>query len=1639
MSEDKYSITLLKDRKSFHEWNNGLMGVILEKDLYDAVKGKSSNEGQKQKLIGIIIKSLHESIRRDFMGLALMEPFDPKALYESLKTKFGMAVSPAEKQFYIDTYNGISMGHDQSVDEYSSYFNGAYEDVRSVDPLWKPSETSKIHHFLAGISRGDRIEYEFVRNHITCTLQEIDGKPSVSLDAVKSMLLAKEGQIRIEGKKKEEELARERVLMSKLKASIKREGLNQPSQSAQTGQRSSDPPREMAQARGPPHGPPRGGFYGEDRYCNHCQKPHHTEATCFKLHPEQRPPNWEEIIKAARERRDRLNLDWRAPQGFKGHQVSSAIDLSIPAARPSTARVGTVLTFFNPLGVMVDRHEDRCDFSWMPDGGKDDDSIFDDTDSEISSDSFFSDDEEELDDFIWPPEKPHVVYHTDLDLWTSDPISPTLSTVSDGSSLFAICDEEEIPLLQDFETRSDWIKPSKHCVVVPENSLDCDEEIARRADAWLDFIEAWKKDPSIGEAEEQWWSKRKSVPPEYPMPIPIPIPAQPIEKAMTIGLCKLHDQEEMVDLSTLWVADSGATQHITSKKDYFLPSTYRGESSRTIHAADDHPLQVIGTGDVLLPLDKGKTVLLRDVLHVPQVPIGVVSTNKLVDAGGYIFEHSSKAMVYEMLGTDLSPATLYFGRAFEGPVKGLNILHAPPSGHVGDLALVVRYPKLTGVELAIQQHRALGHISMVAHLRALKEGLVDGLGPVTENDIKEAYKHTCEACMANLTRNVADTPPTQLPRGTKEHERVMWDLMVFKHPTFGGATYCLSILAQSSKFGGCFPIKSKSDAPSKIIDFIRFTEKWGANVCLARSDRAKEFQGYEIEEALRRMGIKHELTAPYAHEAGGEIEVFNGIMQRRLRAMMADSGLPIGLWGELLTTCCYLYNLSTPTRLSITPWEAVYGKKPNVSHLMPIGSIVYSLHPLETRSKADKGTSRSQLGHLVGYEEGGNAYRIWGNGTIIVSKDVAFSSSTTMEDIARDGFKKSTVEWTDFSDDAPSLPLLTAPPSPLSPVPATQDPAAPTVFYDATSQTPPSPHVQMVNPVATRTSTRSNAGIKTSLRFDEEFANKGSNRIGMVCITVESQHRYIREALEGPNADLWRKAYDKEIKAFEDKGVFTWVSKSSIPPETEILPNHIVLTETYDDDSKELTKVKVRLVARGDRQRFLVHYENSESPTVSPDSIRLLLGEAVNMDFVIRQFDVSTAYLNGVLDEEIYMAAPYGMEGYKPGYCWKLNKAVYGLKQAGRAWYYTMRHQLLEFGWAATTLDPCVFFKDLIYEGVSYRIFLTLYVDDALLMGPKVVESLLIAEEDKIDQAFPITRIPIGSKDYLGMRLKVSDGIITLDQGVYIDIMVNAFGQSDSEAPLSPCDSSALSLVPAKDSSNMLDLQTYPYMSLVGSLLWVSTRSRPDVSFIVGVLCRAMTKPTMAHWNSAIRVVRYLKGTRDLSLVFSKEINVCSRGSSILSLAGFTDSDYAGDLSTRKSTSAYAFLRYGLISWGSRLQELITLSSMEAELVAACNATKHGSFLKQMIQELGLEKDDPLPLFGDNQACLSWVNTDDMVSRRTKHIDVRYHYIREAIQSGLISFSYVNTHDNLADLMTKPLPFATLVKFREALGLRFVA
>jgi hypothetical protein len=331
-------------------------------------------------------------------------------------------------------------------------------------------------------------------------------------------------------------------------------------------------------------------------------------------------------------------------------------------------------------------------------------------------------------------------------------------------------------------------------------------------------------------------------------------------------------------------------------------------------------------------------------------------------------------------------------------------------------------------------------------------------------------------------------------------------------------------------------------------------------------------------------------------------------------------------------------------------------------------------------------------------------------------------------------------------------------------------------------------------------------------------------------------------------------------------------------------------------------------------------------------------------------------------------------------------------------------------------------------------------------MVPKVVESLIVAEEDEIDQHFPITRIPIGSKDYLGMRLRISDGIITIDQTVYIDILVKAFKHSDSHPVLLPCDDSALSLYPAKDDSELLDLETYPYMSLVGGLLWLAGRSRPDIGYIVGVLCRASARPTLAHWQAASRVVKYLKGTRQLALTFSKDgPATLFRGShahdynSKELVLGFTDSDYAGDKVTRRSTSAYAFLRHGLIAWSSKLQDLVTLSSMEAELVSSCNATKYTAYLKQLMRELGIEDFEvPTPMFGDNQSSIAWANRDDMVSKRSKHIDVRYHYTRDAIQNGLITFSYVNTNNNVADILTKPLPHETLVKFREALGLRLL-
>jgi len=218
------------------------------------------------------------------------------------------------------------------------------------------------------------------------------------------------------------------------------------------------------------------------------------------------------------------------------------------------------------------------------------------------------------------------------------------------------------------------------------------------------------------------------------------------------------------------------------------------------------------------------------------------------------------------------------------------------------------------------------------------------------------------------------------------------------------------------------------------------------------------------------------------------------------------------------------------------------------------------------------------------------------------------------------------------------------------------------------------------------------------------------------------------------------------------------------------------------------------------------------------------------------------------------------------------------------------------------------------------------------------------------------------------------------------------------------------------------------YMKLVGSLLYAALVTRPDIAFAVQSLGKHLQGSNEEHWIAAKRVLRYLKGTREVGLKYTGN----STGS--FTLVGYADADYAGDKDNRRSTSGYAFtLSHGeivnMIDWRAKQQEVVALSSAESELISACSATQTAIYIRQVLMDLGLKQYEPTMIMEDNQACIAMSN-NPITHKRTKHIDVRYHFVREKVESKEVELVYLPTQYQLADILTKPLSNIRLAMIR---------
>ena len=422
------------------------------------------------------------------------------------------------------------------------------------------------------------------------------------------------------------------------------------------------------------------------------------------------------------------------------------------------------------------------------------------------------------------------------------------------------------------------------------------------------------------------------------------------------------------------------------------------------------------------------------------------------------------------------------------------------------------------------------------------------------------------------------------------------------------------------------------------------------------------------------------------------------------------------------------------------------------------------------------------------------------------------------------------------------------------------------------------------------------------------------------------------------------------------------------------------------------------------------------------ESLRLLLALAVLEDWEIHQMDVKSAFLNGLLDEEIFMEQPQGfVDPSQSDRVCLLKKALYGLKQASRAWNLQFHGVLAELGFTRMHSDAGVYHR----HDDGGTVIIILYVDDITILSDSReavvnIKSILSSRYEMTD---------LGEiESYLGIRIARDRSIrrLDIDQSRYVDEIVDRFGMGDANPARTPLPSGAeVHLIKYDGEATPAEIKHY--QQIIGSLLYVQIGTRPDISFAVSRLAQYAANPSPQHLRLTKHVLSYLKGTADLRLRFD--------GARAEGLHGYSDSSYGDQPDDYHSTSGYVFLLSGAaISWSSRKQKTVAQSTTQAEYMALADAANQAAWYRSFLGEIGYEVTDPIPLHGDNKGAVD-LALNPVTGKRSKHIPIKHHAIREYIEDSYIELVRTPTLDMLADGLTKPHTHVQLEHFASGLGL----
>lgn len=1042
--------------------------------------------------------------------------------------------------------------------------------------------------------------------------------------------------------------------------------------------------------------------------------------------------------------------------------------------------------------------------------------------------------------------------------------------------------------------------------------------------------------------------------------------------------------------SKKWYVDSGATSHMCNNREVFVNFCDHNEK---IGLAGDKYIKAVGKGDVIINANEYE-ITLENVLYSPELQANFISVSKVVDKGLEVKFNERIASIKRPDGDIVLQAARRNNMfVFDNITKeGLFAMKS------GDLTWHNRYGHLN--------FKNLQDLSSKCMVNGMK---INGNGEMS-----------CRTCMVSKIHVLPFSHESQT-KSKELIELVHSDVCgPFRVCSVGGSKYFVTFIDDKSRRIFIYFMKAKNEVFEKFKIYKAQVERQtGLKIKTLRSDNGREYLNNNFNSFLEREGISRQLTVPHTPQQNGVAERANRTLIEMARSMMVHANITPSLWAEAINTAVYIRN-RCPTKLQIkTPYEEWCGRKPSVQHFKTFGSCAVALDKSGGKSKFD---AKGDQYTMVGYSTTAKAYRLYDakRKRIIEHRDVLFDENSFR------GQNNGGIEDSTDNDL--------------------------TVNID---------NIQHYLPITdTENSTKDNAdsgkqieegsddGMDDFEGFNDIFdtADEGNNSTDtdeaavqdppdnpnlnckrkrgrprkqqkeVICNAAEDNiPQTVEQASSCQNREEWLKAMDCEYRSLcKNK---TW-SLVDLPSGQRAIPCKWVYAIKKDVNG-EVERYKARLVAKGCNQRFGIDFHETFSPVVRYSTIRILLALAVKEKMFLHQIDVSTAYLNSDLPDEVYMQQPPNIRNNKsPDKVLRLHKAIYGLKQSGREWNAKLDATLREIGFVPCENEPCL------YKGKRKNklVLIAVYVDDIIIGCCD--NSVVLDIKRKLSTEFEVS--DKGQlRHFLGMEIEREgdNGMIKLGQSQYIRDVLKHYGMESCKPLAVPLETGYQ--INNNDDGEKID-QTQ-YQSLIGTLMYLAISTRPDILHSVSKMAQRNADPRKNHMVQLKHILRYLKGTIDLKLIYQPEGN---------QLEGYVDSDWGGNSVDRKSYTGFIFYFGGSpITWESRKQKSVALSSTEAEYMAASEASKEAIYLKRLLAELNASNEDTVTLHIDNQGAQKLAE-NPVHHKRSKHIDIRFHHIRDLVQNKEVKLEYCPTADMIADVLTKNLAKVKHMKFIDLMNLK---